>query len=87
MGRLATTRSVSAFESVVGFGSQIVDSRKCIGVGAVARVSLVPRIQSRGFDGGCHGHDGCSKGLVKDDVILKCSHCDDGVDQRLNVEL
>ncbi len=49
--------------------------------------SLVQRIQSAGFDGGCHGHDGCSNGLVQDDVILKCSLCDDGADQRLNVVL
>jgi hypothetical protein len=73
---------------VIGFGSRIVGSRNCTRLGVFAGVSLVPRIQSVGFDGGCHGQDGCSsKGLVQDDVILKCSHCDDDVDQRLNVDL
>jgi hypothetical protein len=72
---------------VVGFGSQVVDSRECVKVRVVTGVSLVPRIQGVGFNGGSHGYDGCPKGLMQDDVILECSHHGDGVDQRLNVEL
>jgi hypothetical protein len=65
----------------------MVGLRRCIRARVIAGISLVQRIQSVGFDGRCHGHDGCSKRLVQDDVILKCSQCGDGVDQRLNVEL
>ncbi len=53
----------------------------------VAGISLVPRVQSVGFDGRCHNHERCPKRLVQDDFILKCSQHGDGADQRLNVEL
>jgi hypothetical protein len=49
--------SFGLFALVVGFGSQIVDSRKCIGARVVAGVSLIPRIQSVGFNGGSHDYD------------------------------
>ena len=79
--------SFGLFALVVGFGSQIVDSRKCIGARVVAGVSLVPRIQGVGFNGGSYGNNECPKGLVQGDIILGCSHPGDGMDQRLNVEL
>jgi hypothetical protein len=49
--------SFGLFALVVGFGSQIVDSRKCIGARVAAGVSLIPRIQSVGFNGGSHDYD------------------------------
>jgi hypothetical protein len=85
--RLVTIRSVSGFALVVGFSSQIVGSRKCIRAGDVTGIGLVPRVQSVGFDGRCHGHDGCPKRLVQDVGILKCFQQGDGMDQRLKVEL
>ncbi len=87
MGCLVTMRSGSEFALVVGFWSQIVGSGKCLRARVVAGVSLVPRIQSVGFDGGCNVHNGCPEGLVQDDVILKYSHFNNGMDQRLNVKL
>ncbi len=72
---------------LVSFGTQNVDSRRCIGARVVTGVSLVLRIQGIGFDGGGHDNDGCPKGLVQDDDIIKCSHCCDIKDQRLDVEL
>jgi hypothetical protein len=65
-------RIVSGFALVVSFGSQIVGSGECIRKGVVTGVSLVPRIQNVGFDGRYHGHNGFFKGMVQDDVILKC---------------
>ncbi len=72
VGHLVTMRIVSGFALVVSFGSQIVGSGECIRKGVVTGVSLVPRIQNVGFDGRYHGHNGFFKGMVQDDVILKC---------------
>ena len=60
---------------------------RCIGTSVIARVSLVPWVQSVCFNGGRHGNDGHPKGLVKNDVVFECSHCGDGTNQRLDVEL
>ncbi len=78
---------VSGILLVGGISSQIVGLTRSIRARVVAGISLVPRVQSVGFDGRCHGHNRCPKRLVQDDVILKCSQRGHDVDQRLNVEL
>jgi hypothetical protein len=57
----------------------------CIRTSIVARVRLVPRVQSVSLNGGGHGNDGHHKGVVKSNVVFKCSHCGDGTNQRLDV--
>ncbi len=63
------------------FGARNVGLVGCIRPSVVARVCL----QSVSFNGGRHGNNGCPKGVVKNDVAFKCSHCGDGMNQRLDV--
>ncbi len=85
---LISSRSVvNGFALVGGICSWIVGLRRSVRARCVAGISLVPRVQSVGFDVRCHGHDRCPKRLVQDDVILECSQCGNGTDQRLNIEL
>jgi hypothetical protein len=87
-GCLVTRKSVCGFALVGGItSSQIVVSRKSVSTRVVAGNSFAPRVQSVGFDGRYHGHNGCPKRLVQDDGILKCLQCGGGMDQKLNVEL
>ncbi len=67
------------------FGARNVELVGCIRTSVVARVHLVPRVQSVSFNEGCHGNDGHPKGVVKNDIVFKCSHCGDGTNQRLDV--
>ncbi len=48
-------------------------------------LSCSKRVQSVSFNGGHHGNNGHLKGVVKNDVVFKCSHCGDGTNQRLDV--
>ncbi len=57
----------------------------CIRTSVVARAHLVPRVQSVSYNGGRHGNDGHPKGVMNNDVVFKCSHCGDGMNQMLDV--
>ena len=67
------------------FGDRNVGLVGHIRMSIVTSVCLVPRVQSVSFDGGRHGNDRHPKGVVKNDVVFKCSHCGDGQYQRLDV--
>ncbi len=51
-------------------GARNVGLMGCIRMSVVARVHLVPRVQSVSFNRESHGNDGCPKGVVKNDIAF-----------------